>query len=276
MILLQVTGERVQASLFEPNGSKAACAHWGNCPKETEKGSHVEVLQKAVCKANDHLRQVDKALPLFHEQVTVAGGEGIQTSLGISSITVARDGRTIRTSMSQAGFGICGAISYWVLYKWVRRRAKFPTLGAFIEHIEKFITLSPSMNIATQSLVLKRRAIFKKMVMNFIIDVRNRMGIVFPRKLRRAFRNDMVNYVRSAATQKRSALHSYFKNAGATRHTGETAEWKYTYTLESGPPILRKKPITVNFVLKLEPATQTVQCTDPADHRQMLTIRVEE
>jgi len=163
MIYLDFRNRKIRLYLFEPNGV-AFAKQFPQGFKDLKRAwkqvrETWEVLQSLIPSKN-MLRQWK-----LNPSVTLAGGSGIQTELGLW------------TPRQKEGFAICGAVTYWVFSKWMRSRVL--TYPKFEAQLLKDIASSE-----------KRRREYQQQLLQFIINVRENVETQYQKQLTRLLRRD--------------------------------------------------------------------------------------
>jgi hypothetical protein len=75
----------------------------------------------------------------FHPRVKIVGEKlqtryGLQTLLGEHTVRTRRSKNHVYTRVSRAGFGICGAVTYWLFHLWLSTGST-QSLDAFYERV---------------------------------------------------------------------------------------------------------------------------------------------
>ena len=162
MIYLDFRHRNIRLYLFEPNGvafAKQFPQGVNNLKRAWKQVRETwEVLQSLIGSKNT-LRQWK-----LNPSVTLAGGSGIQTELGLW------------TPRQKEGFAICGAVTYWVFSKWMRSPLTYPNFEAQL-----------LKDIASSE---KRRREYQQQLLQFIINVRENVETKYQKQLTRLLKRD--------------------------------------------------------------------------------------
>lgn len=148
MIYLNFLGDRITCYLFEPNGVTFA-----------------RTYPDGIKRVRSAWRDVVQTLPHIDPEVTLAGGSGIQTELGLKS------------RYAKQGFAICGAITFWVFIEWIDSQVL-----SFSDFEEALITKLQTSEQARREVQLR--------VLHFIKQVRKNVEKSYSKRLQRALTRD--------------------------------------------------------------------------------------
>ena len=179
-----IVGGAFPVILFEPNGESFTRKTRLGC--RGQPGSLAASLASAVRDANTCLSAL--GLCPLAQRLTVAGGKGIQTALGMS------------TERGSAGFGICGAIAYWMFYTWLRNLTAAADRRVYdqVADYQKFIEdrlYQQSDRPEEVHRCAEERARMKIRVKTFITRVGTRQVRYFASTVRRRYFEDLQAYV---------------------------------------------------------------------------------
>lgn len=147
---------------FEPNGNTFAQRTTIRCPKGSD--TTATMLAQEVHHANRLLVKLDLASHQIDPQIDLASGQGIQTALGSQETRV--QALTGQRQQCLQGFGVCGAITFWMLSMWIKKwHHKYPLFRDFQAAFER------RLYHADPKVAMAKREEYKLRLRSFIAHV---------------------------------------------------------------------------------------------------------
>lgn len=147
---------------FEPNGHTFAQRTTIRCPKGSD--TTATMLAQEVHHANRLLVKLDLASHQIDPQIDLASGQGIQTALGSQETRV--QALTGQRQQCLQGFGVCGAITFWMLSMWIKKwHHKYPLFRDFQAAFER------RLYHADPKVAMAKREEYKLRLRSFIAHV---------------------------------------------------------------------------------------------------------
>jgi hypothetical protein len=194
MLYIDLASTPATVYLFEPNGRQ-----------HVQETNADEIITAAILGANKLVNPMtEKGRNIISETWRIADVSGVQTAFGYK--------QHVDRYILRRGIGICGAVTFWTVYKWLNQETDFLPLDVYIQGLVHKVK--------------KKVARYRKDILKFMIQVREHMTTKnrFAHSTHKRLRRDMQKFTCITACDSITIDIEYSVSLGTTKDDNEAAD----------------------------------------------------